>query len=859
MLLLAAVTPAFAAGPPDILWKSPGHAGYVRVAISNDGYTGVSVSSDKTLKIWNLGTLPVLALTRTIYVSDNATSLDAVAITRDGTTVATAGGTYINLWNGSDGSWIRQMPVHTYAIYALDFSPDGQYLAAAGGYYSGYNGGSEIKIWRVSDGTLVHELIGHNMAVSVIKYSGDGSRLATGSGSIYDGSLQIWNASTGAREDVFFPDTGAAESLAWEPNGGQMAVGGGNAGGLKVFDLPAFSQNLNLQGHTSYVTGVTYTPDRAGIISGSLDKTIRFWALNGANIATLDAHNDPVGSYNGGVESIAISGNGRTLITGGALGDNRVSTFDVPGRVPTGTLTVHQDMIWEAVFRRTSSGEMLYTRGGDLSVRQWIAEKDFADNTKKARLPSEATGLAIAPDGGSYISYASLESNAKVLNLEGAVVRTLEHTNMVRAACYAPNSENMATGSDDGSIKIWGGGSTPDKTISEAHGRREVLNLQFSPDGTLLASYGSDKKVAVWNRTSGEAFASFDAGDNAVSSLVFSPNGSRLAALSGSNIRLWNLVNKTLVSTIETGISGTWNLNFSPDGARIAATRNTSGYAGDIVEWSTEDGSRIRMLTGHESAVNSFAYAPDGRTAASAGNDKVIIWDLAAGVIERSYNKEIQPSPDCIHYSANGAFYAFGRRDGTVIVGRNPHATQNVFIGVSTSPLMTGVRMDFGTLKDLDGAAAGDAPLMRRYSYQQIPVVQVTAPYAVNNKVFDKWIVDGKTTTNLRTVDLDTSYNHQVTAVYKAASPSVKIPSIRKIAKAKGKTFGLVITGSNYKSGLKVYINNKRWTKVTRIGSKELRLTGGNSLKKRFRRKVKATITVRNKDGGEASKGWTMR
>ncbi|MDE0042049.1 MAG: hypothetical protein OXT74_08435, partial [Candidatus Poribacteria bacterium] len=195
----------------------------------------------------------------------------------------------------------------------------------------------------------------------------------------------------------------------------------------------------------------------------------------------------------------------------------------------------------------------------------------------------------------------------------------------------------------------------------------EIHALAFSPDGTLLVSSGAykweylegedgstlrrngpcairgdgdgslhfyaaderqtDTTAKVWEVESGENIATLEH-QQKTTEIVFSPDGSRVATASGSQVNMWCTETWDAINTLDT--VEIESLTLSPDGTRLAT--GGTGENPMIQICSVDTGRRIAELSGHTSGVESVAFSPDGSLLASGGFDNAIyLWDVEVG------------------------------------------------------------------------------------------------------------------------------------------------------------------------------------------------------------------------------------
>ncbi|NDU73000.1 protein kinase [Actinomadura sp. DSM 109109] len=113
--------------------------------------------------------------------------------------------------------------------------------------------------------------------------------------------------------------------------------------------------------------------------------------------------------------------------------------------------------------------------------------------------------------------------------------------------------------------------------------------------------------------------------DGRLSSLAFSPDGSRVATASeDGTAKVWNAGTGALVTTL-TGHKGeVYAVAFSPDGSRLV-----TGGDDDVAKvWNAGTGALAAKLTGHKYGVGTLAFSPDGSRLVAAYVDRAKLWNF---------------------------------------------------------------------------------------------------------------------------------------------------------------------------------------------------------------------------------------
>ena len=113
------------------------------------------------------------------------------------------------------------------------------------------------------------------------------------------------------------------------------------------------------------------------------------------------------------------------------------------------------------------------------------------------------------------------------------------HSDYVDTVAWSPNGQFIASGSWDGTVKVWDAHTGAIVTIYKGH-TDVVSSLAWSPDGKYIASGSWDGTVRVWDAFTGSLLSIYEGHADAVSAVAWSPNGQYIASGSWDHtVQVW--------------------------------------------------------------------------------------------------------------------------------------------------------------------------------------------------------------------------------------------------------------------------------------------------------------------------------
>ncbi len=552
----------------------------------------------------------------------------------------------------------RILRSHTDEVRAVAVSPDGSIIATA-------DRDGLIVVWS-SDGEPLHVITGHTDEIHGLAFDPAGQVLVSASD---DGTIRRWSIidwsevgapSTGHEGDIRRVVVGPAVEgrPAW-------VASAGHDGTVRIWDLATGALRSTLSGHDMEVVDVDVNADGTWLASVGLDGRLLVFDTDGFELALAVSDVDDPAATSGsavGLRAVAFHpSEPRTVVVGGQ--DGRVVELELSGAMSSSVLHTHVDRVFDVVY--ASDGSWVASGGRDQTVRvsgpqvSITLDGHAADVRALAALPDgrlvsgsrDQTVMLWSPTGDSPIlRRLDDETTERVLTAsdgsthslvwrgtitllrrvegDGTAADEVELPSLATAAALVGDAAEVAVGGVDGVVRFFDAGSLQVVAEDAAHDAN-VVAVASSPDGRSLVSADEEGGVVRWDISAHTAASTTmlagAASYTTVRDAAIADDGTVYLTNADGSVLVWS---GGPVAEFADNLIRARRVIVADDGSLVVGTDQEQ-----LQVWDLEgDVPRVRLALDHEGEVGAMAVSSDERLAAVApGGETVTLWDFETG------------------------------------------------------------------------------------------------------------------------------------------------------------------------------------------------------------------------------------
>lgn len=533
-----------------------------------------------------------------------------VGYSRDGRLAATQHLTSVLVWNLADGTLVQRLMLGgNWGYVTASFSPDGKTVLTSGRE-------SYLRVWDLASGTSTGGCSLGSPFSSGADYAPDGSTIAA---SVIAGIriLDAKSLETIREIKVASPPRPDWGYIRYTPDGRWIIACQGAS--IVAIDPEGKRAPIEFRGGSQVLLPFGLSADGTRIAAGSWDCAVRVWNLEtGALEVTLVGHEERV-------------------MSAGFAGDRVVSTGG-EGLVK----------VWEP---RPSPGVKIVPRSlrhhimpsGESAVVYGVEGFRMVDlgsgRTQDLAMPRVGFlwAAAVSPDGRVLLNSDGKSRLSAWKIPEGTLVWSSDsQRGAIGSTRLSNDGRQIATLHIDGYVEfrdaatgiVTGAVQVPKETNCW------VVFHPNRPEASVSGYWGSF--IVIDTHTLAKRIIDYPKkyGHSLVVQVAYSPDGSLLATCDGNGgVLIWNTASWEVVTRLSGMRPTAWAAAFSPDGERLAV-----GSQDRMIHiFETRHWREMLILRGHTGTVGFLEWTPDARRLVSSSNDSTTrIWDAGPAAWDAS-------------------------------------------------------------------------------------------------------------------------------------------------------------------------------------------------------------------------------
>ena len=366
------------------------------------------------------------------------------------------------------------------------------------------------------------------------------------------------------------------------------------------------------------IHSVAFSPDGAYIMSGSEGGQIHLWdTITGELQETIHPYSSPLRLC-----AVAFSPDSKQIAAAFSLAGSTWSRYE-------STTPWNQPQAGNFVRIFNTSGQLLHT---DLPHSHYVSHSHYI------------CAVVFSPDGKQV---ASRSTNDIIMLWDTQTCQLRKMMSSDPHARWKGGGHLQLAYSADGRriaanigtiIKIWDLVTGElECTLTSKDDRKtfqlDIMSMTFLPDNRIAILYCGHDKIEIWDLATRDIDEEIDGNPNSVL-VEFSSDGTQIASTDKNNtIHTWDWKTNEHQKSFEGHSNRIASIAISPDGQQIAS----GSLDGTIKLWNTAAKQVQGSLKKHKDWVTTVAISPDGRRIASGSMDQTIkIWNVKTSSLEKT-------------------------------------------------------------------------------------------------------------------------------------------------------------------------------------------------------------------------------